>query len=72
MLSVSMVSAALSERFSPECLPQNMITGETMKPVAEQLWIQFESVIATFIYAAVVTYIFFEDCGSFDRLACIS
>ena len=28
-----------------------------MKPVAEQLWIQFESVIATFIYAAVVTYI---------------
>lgn len=35
----------------------DMITGETMKPVAEQLWIQFESVIATFIYAAVVTYI---------------
>ncbi len=51
----------------------DMITGETMKPVAEQLWIQFESVIATFIYAAVVTYIFFsEDCGSFDRLACVS
>lgn len=35
----------------------DMITGETMKPVAEQLWIQFESVIATFIYAAVVTYV---------------
>lgn len=28
-----------------------------MKPVLEQVWIQTESVIATLIYASIVTYV---------------
>ena len=28
-----------------------------MKPVLEQVWVQTESVIATLIYASIVTYI---------------
>lgn len=33
------------------------ITGSAMKPVLEQVWIQTESVIATLIYASIVTYV---------------
>ncbi len=33
------------------------VTGEEMNPMLEQLWIQFISVIATLVYAAIVTFI---------------
>ena len=46
------VGAILTGVFSSEA-----ITGSAMKPVLEQVWVQTESVIATLIYASIVTYV---------------
>ncbi len=46
------VGAILTGVFATES-----ITGEAMRPMLEQVWIQAESVIATMVYAAIVTYV---------------
>jgi len=46
------VGAILTGVFASEA-----ITGSAMKPVLEQVWVQTESVIATLIYASIVTYV---------------
>lgn len=46
------VGAILTGFFATEA-----ITGTAMKPMWEQVWIQFESVVATFVYACIVTFI---------------
>lgn len=46
------VGAILTGVFASEA-----ITGSAMKSVLEQVWVQTESVIATLIYASIVTYV---------------
>lgn len=57
------VGAILTGVFASE-----LVTGEAMKPIASQVWIQIESVIATFAYAAVVTYVLLKLVDSFIGL----